>query len=295
MIDPGLSGKVVLVTGANNPYGVGAATARAFARQGASVFLTYFRPVPRLAPVSVEPEAPGDAFYRRQQAAPIEPVVESIRNEGGRAEAYAADLGDVRMIPSLLDRAEEAFGGVDVLVNNAAYCEPDTLFPSQQVEEPGHAPTSWMGGSRSFDSEAFDRHFAVNTRAVALLINEFARRHVARSANWGRVINVSTDGAWNFPREVSYGASKYAMESFSRSAAVELGPLGITVNVVSLGMVQTGWVTGEMEQRTAAAYPLRRIGQPDDVSDVIVFLASQQARWITGQVVYVGGGHEMSR
>jgi 3-oxoacyl-[acyl-carrier protein] reductase len=84
------------------------------------------------------------------------------------------------------------------------------------------------------------------------------------------------------------------MESFSRAAATELGPYGITVNVISLGPIQTGWMTPEMERDAVAHTPLGRVGYPEDAADVIVFLASEQARWVTGQLLYVGGGHAMS-
>lgn len=106
-------------------------------------------------------------------------------------------------------------------------------------------------------------------------------------------MNISTDGASAFPTEVSYGASKHAMESYSRSAAIELGPYGITVNIASLGPIQTGWIAPQLEQNIAAKTPLRRVGRPDDVADVLVFLASDQARWITGQLIYIGGGWTM--
>jgi 3-oxoacyl-[acyl-carrier protein] reductase len=140
-------------------------------------------------------------------------------------------------------------------------------------------------------AESLDRHLAVNARAPALLMAELARRLHARGAGWGRVVNVSTDGARGFATEVSYGSSKHALESLSRAAAKELGRFGITANVVSLGPIQTGWITPELEAQIAAQTPLGRVGRPDDVADVIVFLASQQARWITGQVIHVGGGH----
>jgi len=93
--------------------------------------------------------------------------------------------------------------------------------------------------------------------------------------------------------EVSYGASKFAMESYSRAAASELGRYGITVNVVSPGPIQTGYIASELEQRLITAIPLGRVGLPEDVADVIVFLASEQARWLTGQLIFVGGGHRM--
>jgi 3-oxoacyl-[acyl-carrier protein] reductase len=104
---------------------------------------------------------------------------------------------------------------------------------------------------------------------------------------------VSTAGADRFPSEVSYGASKFALESYTRSAALELGQFGITVNAVSLGPVQTGWITSKLEKEILPTIPLGRIGSPEDVADVIMFLASDQARWVTGQRIYVGGGHGM--
>ena len=83
------------------------------------------------------------------------------------------------------------------------------------------------------------------------------------------------------------------MESYSRSAAQELGKYGITVNIVSPGPIQTGWITPELAKVAVAQIPLGRVGQPEDVADVIVFLASEQARWLTAQLLYVGGGHAM--
>jgi len=275
MIDPGLEGKVVLITGAD--HGIGAATARAFAAQGARVFLTSYG------------EPPG---WAREPKGLLN-VMESIRARGGQAEGWEADLADPANILELFDRAEEAFGPVEVLVNNAAHGEADTFLPSGE-ELADKLPEWWEDRSISVITlESHDRHFAVNSRAVALMMAEFARRHIARGANWGRIINVSTDGASGFPGEISYGASKHAMESYSRAAAMELGPYGITVNVVSPGPVQTGYITLELEEKLIPEIPLRRVGRPEDVADAIVFLASEQARWITGQLIYVGGGHAM--
>ena len=105
---------------------------------------------------------------------------------------------------------------------------------------------------------------------------------------------MSADCSWGCPGEVSYRASKYALESYSRSAAAELGPLGITVNIVSPGPVQSGYISPQMERVLLGDIPLRRVGQPTDIADAIVFLASEQARWITGQLLCVHGGHRMS-
>jgi 3-oxoacyl-[acyl-carrier protein] reductase len=290
MIDPGLSGKTVLVTGGNNPYGIGAATAKAFTTQGASVFIHYYRS-PNPVDETVMESLPGEAFYLVQQTKSADEIVHRIRESGGQAAAWEADLSEPAVPAELFDRAEKAFGPVQVLINNAALTEQDTFIPQSQLGPDSRAVDGFP--MHRITAESHDRHFAVNSRAAALLMAEFAQRHVQHGARWGRIINVSTDGAPGFRSEVSYGASKYALESYSRAAASELGQYGITVNVVSLGPVQTGWIPPEMERQIALETPLRRVGQPQDVADVIVFLASEQARWLTGQIIHVGGGHRM--
>jgi len=294
MIDPRLTNKVVLITGANNPCGIGAGTARAFAAQGAKVFLHYMRRTEEspLDGAAAEADPPGEAFYHAQQAKSADEVVAEIRRMGVAADAWEAELADASLIPSLYDHAESALGRVEVLVNNAAYWEADTFVPSG-AELDNKLVELWTDPPKTVAAGSFDRLFAVNTRAPALMMAEFARRHIERGARWGRIINVSTAGAERFPSEISYGASKYALESYTRSAAVELGKFGINVNVVSLGPVQTGWITAELEREILPTIPLGRVGTPTDVADAVVFLASDQARWITGQRIYVGGGHGM--
>jgi len=219
-------------------------------------------------------------------------VLRAIGARAGHVAAWEGDLADPATIPRLFDQAESVLGPVDVLINNAAHSEIDTFIPAGQ--DLRNTLVELFAERRDpISAETVDRSFAVNTRAGALLMAEFARRHVARGATWGRIVNVSTAGAYVFPSEVSYGASKLALEAYTRSAAVELGQFGIGVNAVSLGPVQTGWITPELEQRLLSTIPLGRIGSPDEVADVIVFLASAQSRWVTGQTIFVGGGHGM--
>ena len=296
MIDPKLMNKVVLITGGNNPYGIGAATAKAFAMQGAMVFIHYFRS-PFLTPTSKHvsdedtPRAPGEDFYRAQQAKSADETTRIIRKLGGKTETWEADLADPSAVVELFDHVEKAFGPVDILVNNAAHGDPDTFIPQTQLGPDSRAVDHFP--MSTITAEKHDQHFAVNSRAVALMMAEYGRRSVERGVQWGRIINVSTDGASGFATEVSYGASKHAMESYSRAAAKELGRYGITVNVVSLGPIQTGWITSELEKRVSTGTPLGRVGLPEDVADVIVFIASEQARWMSGQLLYVGGGWQM--
>lgn len=125
------------------------------------------------------------------------------------------------------------------------------------------------------------------------MMSEYLQRYLSRKARWGRIINLSTDAAHAHLANASYAASKHAIESYSRSAALEMGQYGITVNLIAPGPIQTGYLGPEAEVEVAANTPLRRVGAPEDVADTILFLASDQARWITGQLIYVGGGWRM--
>lgn len=291
MIDTGLRHKVVCITGTNNPTGIGSAVARAFAAQGAAVFLHYFRQRETHSETEIYDRL-GKAFYQHAQTLSPDDLVTELRENGSMIDAWECDLLEASAASALIARVEQTFRSVDVLVNNAALCEPDTFRPLVGSGSKARAVNTFP--TNVISAEAHDRHFAVNTRAPALLMAEFARIHESNGKHWGRIINISSDGASGSPDEVSYWASKHALESYSRAAAHELGPYGITVNVASLGPIQTGWITPDLETIVARDTPLGRVGKPEDVADVVVFLASDQARWLTGQILYVGGGHKMS-
>jgi 3-oxoacyl-[acyl-carrier protein] reductase len=296
MIDPGLKDKVVLITGGNNPYGIGAAIARAFADHGARVFIHYFRQEVELPDEDQHVDRaqdPGLAFFFRQQAKTAAEVAASIEASGGQVKTWECDLGDPENADRLFKAAKKAFGHVDILVNNATEYAADTFLP---VDSLGEGTALWEGGPTfsTIDAESHDRHFAVNSRAVVMLTARFARDIIEREANWGRIINISADCAWGCPKEISYRASKYALESYSRSAAAELGSYGITVNVVSPGPVQSGYIDPEMEKALITEIPVRRIGRPEDIANAVIFFASEQSGWITGQVFFVHGGHRMA-
>ncbi len=296
MIDSGLREKIVLLTGGNNPFGIGAAIARAFASQGANLFIHYFRQeidFPYEKKSDGHLQEPGLAFFFEQQRKTADEVVASIRKSGGNAESWEGDLRSSENVDRLFEQAEKAFGQVDILVNNAAEYVADTFLPAVALEKEA---ALWENGPliSMITVESHDRHFAVNSRAVAILMARFAHRIIARQTKWGRIINISADCAWGCPKEISYRASKYALESYSRSAAAELGPYGITVNVVSPGPVQSGYMTPEVEKALIPDIPLRRVGRPEDIANTVVFLASEQASWITGQIIFVHGGHRMA-
>ena len=285
----GLRGRVALVTGTNNPQGIGATIARALAQEGVNLCLHYFRSHTSTSTIT---ESPGEEFYHAQQSKGIEPLLKEFREMGVSCTAIEADLREAESVPLILDYAEATVGAVEILVNNACYWEADTFLPSN-AELANKSVELWTERPQTFCPEVFDKLFLSNTRAVAYLITEFARRHIARGADWGRIISISTDGAYCFPSEVSYGAAKIAIEGYSRSAAVELGKFGITVNVISPGPIQTGWITQELEEAILPKLLVQRMGKPEDIANTALFLTSDQAEWITGQVIHVGGGNHI--
>lgn len=282
MIDPKLNNKVAIVTGAN--HGIGAATAKALTSQGTKVFIAYYIPDCPYSKNELE-EAKrqglgGMLLYYSFQQQSADDVVSAIRSSGGTAIAHEFDLGEVENIAKMFDLCEKEIGPVDILVNNHAHCICETFDPESVTEqEPKVIITN---------AESVDRHFAVNARASALMMSEYLQRYIKRKAQSGRIISLTTTPA--HARSISYSASKHAMVSYSLSAAQEMGKYGITVNVVFPGATQTGYITPELEKDLSARIPLGRVSKPEDIADAIVFLASKQAHWITGQILYVSGG-----
>ncbi|HUL85452.1 MAG TPA: SDR family oxidoreductase [Actinomycetota bacterium] len=249
-----LRGHVALVTGAN--HGIGAATAQALGVRGAGVLLSWLRS-------DAQPSA-GDAEAR-------------IRSAGGRAATIEIDLTDEDAPAHLFDEAEAAFGPVDILINDASAWVGDSF---------ARRPSDRFGREQAWVSpETIDRVFAVDARAGALLIAEFARRHLARGGTWGRIVGLTSGGPLGFPEEVSYGAAKAALENFTMSAALELAPYGVTANVVHPPVTDTGWITPEVRRAVEDSAELFHIATPDEVAEVIAFLVSDAAALITANVV----------
>jgi 3-oxoacyl-[acyl-carrier protein] reductase len=206
-------------------------------------------------------------------------VITAIRNSGGSAVATEADLGDPATPTRLFDFAEEQFGPVDILVNNASGWLADT-FSACQTDLVGHP-------SVRVSADTFDRQFSVDARGAALLISEFARRHIARKATWGRIVGLPSGGPSGFPGEVSYGAAKAALENYTMSAALELGPFGVTANIVHPPVTDTGWITDNVRRYVESQPNMFHIAHPDAVADVIAYLASESAGLVSGNIIHL--------
>lgn len=298
MIDYGIKGKVALITGANNPQGIGAATAFAFAQQGAKVVLVYKRE-PRDYD-EAKTGSNGTDRYFKANAGSADAVAAKLQEMGVEYLVLESDISNEEQVKGIYRAALERFGRVDILVNNAAGCDMegiDTVGKITQV--------------------VIDDTFAVNVRGSLLMtrefVNSFSGNYGSCDGNsggcdghaggqdcgqgglsrGGRVINLSTDSAQVFPGQITYGASKATLEALTRSIAIEVAKYGITVNCVAPGPTQTGWIDEDLEKAVIPMIPAGELIQPEDIAQTILFLASEQARMITGQVIKVSGGHAL--
>ncbi len=266
--------KVAIVTGAN--HGIGEAIAIKLATSGYDVVITWLDP-----DNYTYADVPRDRLHHTFGGkVETDRVVDSIKKNGGNAVGISLDLSRIESIAPVFDLAEKAFGPVNTLINNAAHGED-----SDTIE--------------SLNSMVVDRTYSVNVKGPILMIQEFLLRYKKSNLEKGVVVNISTDAAQYFAGQINYGASKAALEAYTRSLAIELGKYGIRINTVAPGPVHTGmpksYITKEMEEGLNKKIPLRRCGYPDDIAKAVNFFVSDESDWITGQVLRVDGGHTWGR
>ena len=267
MVDYGLKDRVAIITGANNPWGIGATTALAFAREGAKVVLVY-KKVDRPFDMSKTDRNGADRYYGAN-AGNTEAVESELRKLNADYITLESDISDEKAVKEIYSAVLEKYGRVDILFNNAA---TDDETGCDTIE--------------TITQNVIDDTFAVNVRGSILMTREFIKHR----GDYGRIINISTDAAQTFAGQITYGASKATLEALTRSIALEVAQYGITVNCVSPGPTQTGWIDEDFEKVVVPLIPMGELIQPEDIAETVLFLASQQARMITGQVIKVSGG-----
>ncbi|QSB12732.1 3-oxoacyl-ACP reductase FabG [Natronosporangium hydrolyticum] len=250
--DPTSTNRVAIVTG--GARGIGAATARRLAADGLAV-----------AVVDLDEEA------ARASA-------DQLVAAGGRAVGLGADVSDAEAVAAATDRVVAELGAPTVLVNNAGVTRDNLLF--------------------KMADEDWDTVMRVHLRG-AFLFTRAVQSHMV-AATWGRVVNLSSRSAQGNRGQANYAAAKAGLQGFTKTLAIELGPFGITANAVAPGFIVTemtkqtaervGVDFDDFQQRAAEQTPVRRVGRPEDVAHTVSFLASAEAGFVTGQVIYVAGG-----
>ena len=270
MIDYGLKDRVALITGANNPQGIGATTAYAFAREGAKLVLVYKRIARQFDTTKIGKN--GTDRYFQANAAGADIVEVKLKEMGADYLIIESDISNEDAVKDIFAKAIARFGHVDILVNNAADGDMDGIDTIEKITQ-----------------KVIDDTFAVNVRGTIMMTREF----INHRSDYGRIINLSTDAAQIFAGQITYGASKATLEALTRSIALEVAQYGITVNCVAPGPTQTGWIDSDLEKSVLPIIPMGKLIQPEDIAQTILFLASNQARMLTGQVIKVSGGHAL--
>ena len=270
MVNYGLKDRVAIITGTNNPQGIGATTVLAFAREGAKVVLVYkkvFRPFDES-----KTDRNGVDRYYGANAGNTDMVESGLREMHADYMVLEKDISDETAVKEIYAEVLQKYGRVDILVNNAAVDDENGFDTIEKITR-----------------DVIDDTFAVNVRGSLLMIREL----INHRGDYGRIINLSTDAAQIFAGQITYGASKATLEALTRSIALEVGRYGITVNCVAPGPTQTGWIDEELEKAVLPLIPMGKLIQPEDIAETILFLASEQARMLTGQVIKVSGGHAL--
>jgi len=277
----GLRGKVALITGAGGMKGVGRAVAVKFARLGVNL---------ALSDVKLKPE---DMHPNQVRAAwgGIESVAEEVRALGVRCLPVYCDLGDSSQVRTLVKQTVEHFGQIDILVNNARAIMGKDRVPVTELSE-----DVWW-------------HFLTINLTAPFILTKMAAQEMIRRGKGGRIINIGSDTSKRATSMgAAYGATKQGLVALTQAAAQDLAPFGITVNCPCPGNINTDrlsyWERSQAEasgvslaefragivRAGAAGTPLGRIAEPEDVANLVAFLASDEASFITGQAYNVNGG-----
>ncbi|WP_376793537.1 SDR family oxidoreductase [Thermogemmatispora sp.] len=247
-----LDGRVAFVTGAGR--GIGAATALRMAEEGA-----------RVALVDIDVEG-------------CQQVAQELERLGAQSLVLPCDVSNNAMVEEAVEKTVSQFGRLDILVNNAGIIRDNLLFKMSE--------------------EDWDAVMAVHLKG-AFLCSRAAQKHMVQQ-RYGRIISLSSTSALGNRGQANYSTAKAGLQGFTRTLAIELGPFGITTNAVAPGFIDTemtrssarrqGLDPEEVIAEASKRIPVRRVGQPRDVANVICFLASEEAGFVNGQIIYVSGG-----
>ncbi len=244
--------RVAIVTGAGR--GIGAAIAKRLAKDGMAVGV-----------VDLTADNCTD-------------TVAAIERDGGTALAVGADVADAEQVAAAVNKVADTLGAPTVLVNNAGILRDNLIFKMSEDD--------------------WDMVMNVHLRGASLMTRE-VQKHQTQE-NWGRIVNLSSTSALGNRGQVNYSAAKAGMQGFTKTLAIELGKFGVTANAIAPGFIETDMTAAtaarvgvdfqQFKDGAAAAIPVRRVGQPEDIAALASFLVSEEAGFVSGQVIYVAGG-----
>jgi 3-oxoacyl-[acyl-carrier protein] reductase len=256
-----LRGRVAMVTGASRRAGIGYAIARRLAALGASLFLHHYAPHDHEQPWGAEPDGPQ---------AVVDGVADALAIASASVHQMELDLAIPGAPNRLVNAAAEAFGHLDILVCN-------------------HARSGSDGSLEELDEAMLDAHWVVNTRSTILLAQAFAAQHDGRPG--GRIIFITSGQDLGPMRdEVAYAVTKGALASITRTLADHLADQSITLNTINPGPIDTGYAPPEAREALRRRFPSARWGMPDDPARLVAWLITDDAAWITGQIINSEGG-----
>ena len=270
MVNYGLSNKVALITGVNNPQGIGATASLAFAREGAKLVLVYKKVINKFDESKADEN--GIDKYYKAIAGNVDILESKLKKMNADYIVFESDISNENNVKEIYSASINQYGKIDILVNNAATCDMDGFDTIEKINQ-----------------DVIDNTFAVNVRGTLFMIREFVKNR----SDYGRIVNLSTDSSQIFAGQITYGASKASLEALTRSIALEVGKYGITVNCIAPGPTQTGWIDSSLEKSVISLIPMGQLIKPEDIAETILFLASEQSKMITGQVIKVSGGHAL--
>ncbi len=245
-----------IVTGVSRLKGIGRAICLALAKQGIDIFFTYWSDYDTQKPWGINENEP-------------DLIQKEIRELGVDCEKLEIDLSTRGSIQYLLKEIKIRLGEPHILINNAAY--------------------STYTDIENLTAEELDKHYQINLKAVTLLTIEFIKAFSFNEG--GRIINLTSgQSLGQMHNEIAYAVTKGAIETLTYTLSSKIASKGITINAVNPGPNDTGWITEELKEDLIKKFPMKRLGQPHDAANLIGFLVSKEAEWITGQIIHSEGG-----
>jgi len=248
--------KIAIVTGVSRLAGIGRAICVELAKQKIDIFFTYWSEYDNQMPWQVRENEP-------------DLIQEEIREIGSKCEKLELDLSKTNAVNILLKEVKKKLGNPQILINNATYSTATNID--------------------SFSADELDKHYFINLRATTLLTIEFIKQFEYHKN--GRIINLTSgQSLGQMPNEIAYAITKGAIDTLTYTLSQEIASKGMTINSVNPGPNDTGWMDDKLKETLKGQFPMKRLGKPKDTANLIAFLISENAEWITGQLIHSEGG-----